>query len=257
MDKIKGDKIIFALDADEFLSDGFMHTQGWQQIIQSVPNHIFELRWFNLYRDFLHGNVEGAGSEWIAHYTEDTNLESEYRKLEHNAVHCSRVPCLPAERCQYSPIEDIRLVHLGELNLLRNRNKQQFYQIVNLDKNPHKSNPISLYRTAAKINMKTLPALEREVIITTADGRDITSLVRTSDHGQHYIDEIHSIIEREGTKKFQKLCIWDNPDLIEAGIVYRPPLHIRIIHSYLRATQRHSHQPLIRAIDKLLKTTVF
>ena len=34
-DKIEGDKIVVALDADEFLTKGFDKTEGWERILSS------------------------------------------------------------------------------------------------------------------------------------------------------------------------------------------------------------------------------
>jgi hypothetical protein len=251
--RTEGDKIIFALDADEFLSDGFQHTDGWRRIMESQPNEIFYFRWFNLYGDFLHGQVEGIGAEWAAHYAADINIVAEYLALEKHAVHCQRVPCLDGDRCKYTPIEDIRFVHLGNMNRQRMRNKLDFYQVVNHDKNPTKSNPINLYRSYTRTIEHEAPTLDFPMRLTTADNRDISSLVRTSDHGQHYIDEIVAILHRKGCKTFQTLCIWDNPDLRAAGINFKPPLHIQLLHKYLKTTQRHSNSFPIRIIDKLLK----
>ena len=253
---ITGDKIIFAMDADEFLSDRFHQTASWRRIMDSKPNEIFCFRWFNLYGDFCHGQVEGGGAEWVAHFSSDIDAVAEYHLREQHAVHCQRVPCLEGDRCRYTMIEDIRFVHLGNLNMYRMRNKLDFYQIVNHDKNPTKSNPINLYRSYTRTIEHKAPALDFPAHLTTADNRDISSLVRTSDHGQHYIDEIVAILHRKGCKAFQTLCIWDNPDLRAAGITFRPPLHIRLLHKWLKVTQRHSNSFPIRIIDKILKKTI-
>ncbi len=250
---IPGDKIIFALDCDEFLSDGFQQTAGWKRIMESEPNEIFYFRWLNLYGDMSHGQIEGTGAEWAAHYAPDVDIVSEYRERERHAVHCQRVPCLEGDRCRYTLIEDILFVHLGSLNRYRMRNKLDFYQVVNFDKNPQKSNPISLYRAYTDILQFKAPRLDSPVRITTADGHDITSHVRIAEPGQHYVEEMSTILRREGFKKFRWLCIWDNSYLCAAGIAYKPPFQIRTIHRYLRTTQRYSHCYLVKVIDKLLK----
>ena len=102
--RTEGDKIIFALDADEFLADGFQNTAGWRRIMESEPNEIFCFKWFNLYGDFSHGLVDGVGAEWAAHYAADIDVVAEYRNREKNAVHCQRVPCLEEEQCRYTQI---------------------------------------------------------------------------------------------------------------------------------------------------------
>ena len=257
--KIQGDKIIFALDADEFLSDGFENTEGWQRITHATGNIVFEFRWFNLYGDMQHGMVEGAYAEWVAHYNADVDIVEEYRQREFHAVHCVRVPCLEADRCRYETIDDIRFVHLGNLNRRRMRNKLDFYQVVNHDKNQHKSNPINLYRSYTDCVNFSLPAsskLPRPVQLTTLGGTDITHLLRSTDPGEHYIKEISNILAREGCRKFRWLFIWDNPDLRSAGITYQPPQPARLIYRYLKATQKHHQSLLIKAVDYLIKKVV-
>lgn len=250
--RIPGDKIIFGLDADEFLSEGFEKTEGWRRIVESQPNEIFCFKWFNLYGDFLHGEIAGNGAEWAAHYAEDMDIANEYLQLEKHAVHCQRVPCI--ENANYMAIDDIKFVHLGSLNHQRVRNKLDFYQVVNIDKNPDKANPVSLYRAYTSAIQHNAPHLDSAVQIRQAgSGTDLRPLIRTSDNGQHYIDEMVTIFNREGIRKFQSLCIWDNLDLINAGITFAPPLYIRLLHNYLKDTQHIQHITIIRIIDKLIK----
>lgn len=250
VDQIEGDKIVFTLDADEFLQNGFTETEGWNTIIHSAPNTIFCFKWLNIIGDFCHAQpTQHLPYEWGCHFDPEEKLADLYSKTENNIVHESRLPCTAT--AQYVNIDDIQFVHLNGLNTARNRNKLALYQIASLLRG---ANPVSIYRT--NHNTPEIHLVANEIPLTDANGNNIKQLVRTSDHGQHYIDEIVSIVKREGTKKFQKLCIWDNPDLQAAGIRYRPPFHIRIIHCWLRATQKHAHSLPVRAIDKLLKKTL-
>ena len=82
---------------------------------------------------------------------------------------------------------------------------------------------------------------------------DYSYLVKTSDYGKHYVDEMVQVFEREGTDKFLKLCIWDNPHLVEAGVTPKLPLKYKLLHSYLRKTQPKSDSKIIGLIDKVLK----
>ena len=47
-EKIEGDKLLFTLDADEFLSGDFIHTADWKRIMESKPDDSFCWRWMNL-----------------------------------------------------------------------------------------------------------------------------------------------------------------------------------------------------------------
>lgn len=254
---IDGDKIIFALDADEFLSEGFEKTNGWKKMLNSKPNEIFFFSWLNLYGDYRHADVIEVHSEWAAHYSEDVDLVKEYLKREKQAVHCSRIPCLEATRCKYTHIEDIYFVHLANINSRKVRNKLDFYQVVNVDKNQNKANPINLYRSYYIQSHHNAPFLASPIKLCTLNGeKNLNDLVQDSDAGQHYIDEMIQIFHREGYKKFKSLCIWDNPDLRAAGVNYTPPTACQLLHFYLKTTQHHYRKFPVRIIDKLLKLFV-
>ena len=252
--KIEGDKIIFALDADEFLSEGFDHTEGWQHIMESKPNEIFCFNWLNLYDDFCHTYKDVFHAEWAAHFDQSIDIVAEYTAREKNSVHSQRVPCL--DKCKYTDIDDILFVHLAKLNHRRTQNKMDFYQVVSIDKNPLKANPVSMYRAYNNYypypyKVECLPEPIR--LYCPGSQTDCRNLVQESDNGQHYIDEIVAIIKREGYKKFDKLGIWDNPDLIAAGITHTPPLRFRILHKYLKfSQQRHNLRP-IKVLDKIIR----
>lgn len=255
--RIDGDKIIFALDADEFLSEGFEQTNGWKQIIDSKPNEIFFFSWLNIYGDYYHADVIDTHSEWVAHYSEDVGIVEEYLKLEKQAVHCSRIPCLEATRCKYTHIDDIYFVHLANINKRKVRNKLDFYQVVNLDKNPNKANPINLYRSYYQQLHHVAPKLDSPIRLCTLNRmQTLNELVHYSDNGQHYIDEMVQIFRREGFDKFKSLCIWDNPDLQAVGINHTPPFLYRLLHWYLKTTREYDKRLLVRLVDKLLKQIV-
>lgn len=249
VDRIEGDKIVFTLDADEFLQTGFTETVGWNTIIHSTPNTIFCFRWLNIIGDFFHEIREQptlqTPYEWGCHFDSKENLAELYFEAEKNIIHESRIPCTTTAR--YVNIDDIRFVHLNGLNTARNQNKLALYQIASILRG---ANSVSIYRTNHSIPKKY--PIANEIPLTDATGNDIKPLVHTSDHGQHYIDEIVSILQREGFRKFKKLCIWDNPDLRAAGVNYRPPILIRMVHRYLHATQPRYDSLVIKAIDKAL-----
>lgn len=249
--KISGDIIIFGLDADEFLSEGFAETNGWKTIMTAKPNSIFCFRWRNVYDDMSHIHDETTYLEWAAHYSSDIDVVAEYRKREHHAVHASRVPCLEENRSQYIMIDDIRFVHLAKLNKVRTQNKLDFYQVTWADKNPMKAKPISFYRTYSRYYPDGVTLLSQPVKLTCkGDDTDYSFLIKSADYGKHYIDEIIQVFQREGYDKFLKLNIWSNPYLLERGIRPRRPLHIRLLHWYLNHTD--SSNWLIKCLDKIL-----
>lgn len=252
--KIPGDKVIFALDADEFLSEGFEQTESWQRIIGSKENEIFSFNWLNLYDNFQTVEYTQMHFEWAAHFDASVDVVEEYRKRESRAVHCSRVPCIEPERCKYVYVDDFWVVHLAKLNHEKNRQKTDFYQVTCVDKNKEKSHPITMYRDYSKYYPDKIWHLDNPVkLYCMGDGRDCSSMVQTSDYGKHYVDEMVRVFQREGTDKFAKLCIWDNPYLKAAGIHPKIPLRYRLLHSYLRKTQRFSNKKVVKAMDRFLR----
>lgn len=251
---IPGDKIIFGMDADEFMSDGFEKTEGWKRIMESNPNTIFCFRWLNLFDDFHHVEYYGQYAEWACHFDDSIDIVAEYEVREKNAVHCSRVPCLDVNRAEYVNIDDIRFVHLAKLNKIRTLNKLDFYQVTWVDKNPGKWNPISFYRSYAQYYPDGVVKLDKSVKLKCSySDRVVNDLVRTSDHGQHYVDEMIAVFNREGTTKFLKLNIWNNPYLLEHVELPHRPLFVRLIHKYLRVTQPYHDFVFIKYLDKVLK----
>ena len=252
--KIPGDKVIFALDADEFLSEGFEKTESWKKIINAQGNQVFCFNWLNLYDDFCTAEYTNMHFEWAARFDATVDIVGEYRKKETRAVHCSRVPCLDDPSCHYINVDDFWVVHLAKLNHQKVRQKNDFYQVTWVDKNKVKASPINMYRDYSKYYPDQLVHLTAPVkLCCMGDEKDYSCLVRTADYGKHYVEEMLRVFEREGTDKFAKLCIWDNPYLKAAGINPRLPLRYRLLHWYLRNTQAISNHCVVVVMDKVLK----
>lgn len=252
VDKINGDKIVFALDADEFLSAGFEKTEGWKRILNSKTNEIFCFKWQNLYGDFKHTIPDIGYMEWGCHFAPIVSLLEAYSQCEDRAVHEMRIPCLPETEATYIQVPDIRFVHLARLNLIRQKNKEDFYQVSSVAKLKKRMSGVSLFRMYNRVYPSN--CLEEEVLLyNVGEHVDARSLLRMGDVGQYYIDEMVQVFQREGTGEFLKLCIWDNPYLKSAGINPRIPLKYRWLHSYLRKTQPKSDSRIIRLLDMLLK----
>ena len=251
--KIPGDKIIFGLDADEFLSEGFEKTESWQRIIHSKGNEIFCFNWLNLFDDFTTAEYTSMHFEWAAHFDASVDVVEEYRKREEHAVHCARIPCLENDRCEYVSVDDFWVVHLAKLNHERIRQKMDFYQVTWIDKNKDKANPIRMYRGYNKYYPENLSHMAAPVkLCCKGNPKDFSCLVKTSDYGKHYVDEMVQVFNREGTDKFLKLCIWDNPYLLKAGVHPSLPLRFKLLHTYLRKTQPIADRKLVRMMDKVL-----
>lgn len=252
--KIPGDKIIFGLDADEFLSEGFEKTDSWKKIIGSKGNEIFCFNWLNLFDNYTTVEYTNMHFEWAAHFDSSIDFVEEYKQREKHAVHCMRVPCLKGDQIRYIHVDDFWVVHLAKLNHEKMRQKYDFYQVTWVDKNKEKANPISMYRNYNKYYPDNISLLDTPVrLCRKGEEKDYSYLVSSSDYGKHYVDEMVAVFEREGTDKFAKLCIWDNPYLQAAGINPKLPLKYRLLHRYLKKTQSYSSSKIIKWIDRIFK----
>ena len=253
VDKIEGDKIVFALDADEFLSEGFENTEGWTRMMESKPNELYCFKWLNLYGDFGHALPDTGFMEWACHLDSSMSIADAYWRCEQRAVHEMRVPCLSTEEVSYVEIPDIRFVHLANLNEVRQKNKFAFYQVHTLADLENKRSAVTMFRTY-NVPTPKIRELGKEVQLKgSIEGEKANDLVKTGDIGQYYIDEMLYIFNRDGLKKYLKLDIWDNPYLKAAGINPKLPIKYRLLHSYLRKTQQSSNKKVIRFVDKVLK----
>lgn len=256
VDKILGDKLVLALDADEFLSEGFDKTEDWNRILNSNPNEIFCFKWLNLYGDFSHVVPDIGYMEWGCHFTPDTLIAEEYERCENRAVHEMRIPCHPSSGASFVQFEDIRFVHLARLNLVRQKNKEDFYQVSSVSKLKKKISAITLYRNYNHPDY-TIEGIPEEIrLYVKGQNEDARQLIKYDDIGQYYIDEMVSIFNREGVEKFLKLDIWDNPHLVEAGFIPKIPFKYRLLHSYLRKTRQKANNGLVKLFDKVLKRIV-
>ena len=256
VDKIEGDKIVFALDADEFLSEGFEKTEDWRRIMESEPNEVFCFKWLNLYGDYRHSVPNTGYMEWACHFAPGMSLAEEYHNCERRAVHEMRFPCLPTTRASYILFDEIKFVHLARLNLVRQKNKEAFYQVSSVAKLQKRMSAVGLYRFYNPSQPET-ETLEDDVVLYTLNSDvDARDLVKTGDIGQYYIDEMVRIFQRDGFKKYLKIDIWDNPYLIKAGVEPKIPLRHKILHTYLRKTHPWANKTIVRLMDRILKVFI-
>ena len=253
VDKIVGDKIVMALDADEFLSKGFDKTEGWKRILESKPDELFCFKWLNLYGDFRHVISDNGFMEWGCHFAPETRIADLYYQCEKRAVHEMRIPCMPSEQVAYIEIPDIVFVHLARLNLVRQKNKEDFYQVSSVGKLQNRFSAVSAFRLYYHPNPATEILEQNLELYALGSDENMAHLVMHEDYGRYYIEEMKAIFQRDGIGKYLKLDIWNNPYLKEAGINPKMPLRFKLLHCYLRKTQSVSGKMMVRIMDKVLK----
>lgn len=218
---------MLALDADEFLSKGFDQTEGWKRILSSQPNELFCFRWLNVYGNLKNVILDDRYMEWGCHFPSNVRISELYLQCEKRSVHEMRVPCLPSGEVSYVEIDDIQFVHLARLNLARQKNKEDFYQVSTVAKLKTNISAVSLFRSYHQPEPSFL-TLEHEIELY-APGREgsVAGLVKQDDYGMYYIDEMRAIFLRDGFAKYLKLDIWENRFLKEKGLCPKVPLRYR------------------------------
>lgn len=246
--KIPGDKILFTLDADEFLSGDFMSTPSWNLILNSVPNDIFCFSWINLLSNPSKHTVQ-IPFHWASHVDEEVDNGT----FPDNQIHEYRLPWPHKIQHEYT-IKDISFIHVANLNTIRQYNKQRFYQVSTAFHNEQYSG-IRLYRTYYPYSghKKVFSTPKGIYDYYLSKGLDILQELNLTDEGQHYIQNMLSNIQEKGAKHFRKINIWDKDFCKKYNIQDPRSWFDKLIFLYLRLTSRYSNTLFIRGIDKLLK----
>lgn len=245
--KIKGDKILFTLDADEFLSGDFVNTDGWNTILNSEPGDVFCFKWMNLMEDSTK-YTSFVPYYWATH----VNNEVMNGIFPDNQIHEWRLPWPHHVNHEYV-IEDISFVHFARVNVLRQRNKEKFYQVSTAfhDENYSGIRQYRMYHTISKEIVYDVP--DGVYNFYASRGIDVESLINLNDGGQHYIDNVLSNLNEKGLKHFRKLNIWDK-NFVEKYNLQDPRNWLdKLILFYLDLTNKYSKTIIIRTIDKILK----
>lgn len=245
--KIKGDKILFTLDADEFLSGDFFNTTEWMKILNSEPNDVFLFRWMNLH-DGLTKYSTSIHLYWALHVC-DTFPESFYPD---NFIHEWRLPWPKKINNEYK-IDDIFFLHFARLNELRQKNKDRFYQISTVSKLDNYSG-VGFYRMYHPIKIQEKFTVPNNIFnYYKKNGIELTEYIDLNDIGTHYTISVLKSINCYGIKKFAKLDIWDS-DFLEINNLKDPrKWYHKLLHKYLRRTNHLQNNFIIKNIDRIIK----
>lgn len=251
--KIEGDKILFALDADEFLAGDFVNLPEWKAIMESDPDDAFCWRWLNLSGDDRTRCAVGPHYYWGVHAS-----ESLYDGMfPDNYIHEWRLPWPPkTQECNKHELEGLFSIHLAWVNQVRQRNKERFYQVSTVGKEPKKSK-ISIFRQYHYTETTTFGDLPKDAYKFYEDhGLDIWKYVDLNDEGAYYTAEVLRHFDRDGLRHYAMLDIWDE-DWMQRNDLTDPRtvLQKQVLH-YLRRTSDKMATARVRTIDKLLKLFV-
>jgi hypothetical protein len=248
--KIEGDKILFTLDADEFLSGDFVNTKGWQTIMNSEPGDVFCFRWMNLLPG-MNTYLTHVPYYWAANVNDDVMNGF----FPDNHIHEWRLPWPNNVNKEYI-IEDISFIHFARVNVKRQQNKEKFYQVSTAynDKSYSGIKLFRHYQTYHPINKDDIFILPPDTYVYYEKmGVDILSNIDNEDYGKYYIQEIQKYFDLKGVQYFAKLDIWDDDFIKDCQLKNPQKIYHKLITQYLRYTKKHAKSLVVKGIDYVLK----
>lgn len=251
--KIEGEKLLFTLDADEFLSGDFVHTNDWGKIMESRPDDSFSWRWMNLKRNDVTKYSTFQHYYWCVHVS-DALWEG---KFPDNFIHEWRLPWSPnADEGHTFLLDDFCSIHLARVNELRQRNKERFYQVSTVGQNP-KTSKVSMYRQYHKEEkLEYMDVPSDAYCFYEERGLDLWKYIDLTDEGGYYTSEILSYFQRDGAKKYALLDVWDEDWMNRNGLKDPRNVFQRLLIGYLHKTNPFAKSIWVRCLDKALKLIV-
>lgn len=241
--------ILFALDADEFLSGDFVHTEDWKRIMNSEPDDAFCWRWMNLKEgDITQYCPDAPYFYWAVHVSESL-WEGEFPD---NFIHEWRLPWPPqCTKEKEFKMDDFSSIHFARINTKRQKNKWRFYWASSIANKPT-WNRWALYRqynSEEVQNYKDVPSHLYDYYLQ--NNVDTLSLVDLDDCGQYYSDEVIKYMNRGGVRPYLWTGIWDEEWCKQNGIQDPQKWIHKMWLAYMRWSQVHRNI-VVRIVDKIM-----
>ena len=248
--KIDGDKLLLAMDADEFLTGDFVNTGDWKKMMNSKPGDAFCWRWMDLKRNDITKYRISQYYYWCVHES-DTFWEDVFSE---NYMHEWRLQWSPKADGEYEFfLNDFYSIHLSRAHQLRQRNKDRFCQVVAIEKNPNKS-CVALYRQYHfEEGLEYLEVPQDIFCFYEKNGLNVWDFVNLNDDGEHYTSEILRCFQKDGMKKYALLDIWDEDWLKRNGLKDSRNVFHKLLLGYLHKTNPYANSIWVRFVDKILK----
>ena len=250
--KIPGDKVFIALDADEIFTANYSETNDWKKIINAKAGDVFQFHWAELDKTMTKYQIPDMWYQW-AIFDDGTNPRKEGK------IHIARVPWVQNSLPNEIFVKDFQVMHLQYLNQTRMQSKEKYYQCFLL-LNESKS-PVSANRGVRDVGLSTAATPISDYFFDNYKQQNI-DIFKLIDFSKTYCWQDERVLEyfdKKGTEFFRKLDIWDKEWLIQlseiAGKEIKDPRKWtdKLLHFYLRKTQKIKHTFFVRATDKILK----
>ena len=244
--EIKGDKILFGLDADELLAANFANTEDWQKILNSKPGDVFWFKWAEIRPDLkTYWESEKTYYPWVFH---DDNIEPHGNYVRN--MHSMRIP-YPIEEKQMYYVNDFRVLHLAYLNPFRVNAKRRFYKFVDWTMN--KRSTIKLSRSYAQFKVDPVYTLKTDQIdFKKGFGFELFNEVDLSSEKFWFDEYIVERISDYSINTINKLDIWDTDFIKNYNLSDSRESITKLIHWYLDKTHKFMTNRIIRIVDKVM-----
>jgi hypothetical protein len=249
--EIKGDKILFGLDADEVFSSNFAETNDWSKILNSIQGDVFWFRWANISSNQKEYWTPNTSFPWMFH---DDGKEPHGNYVRN--IHSMRIP-YPIHESQIHYVNDFKVMHLAYLYPERVESKLRFYKFVDFELN--KRSCVTLSRNyCSGEDENILFQLSNEWTYSNInDTLNVFSLVDLRTKKFWFDEYIVERIKCNGVGLFRKLDIWDASFLIEYNLKDPRSIYLKLIHLYLNKTRGQSNNIFTKIIDNILKKSGF
>jgi len=234
-----GPKILFSVDADEFLTANFLTSPEWQSILSAPPGTVIGIQLpeievnFSDLTFFYYPTILPVG------FVDDG---SEHKP---QLIHGRRLP-MP-DGCRILTLTEIKLMHYCLADINRFKSRIRWYQC--FEHLALKKKPIDLYRFYHKVRFvspKTIAQVPKEWIDGYEQrGIDMSSVNR--DGSYRWDREVLEYFKEHGTEKFRRLAIWDvdwsklrdelYPEESKMGSLDPRGKFDKLVHRWLESTQ--------------------
>lgn len=199
--RFQGPKVLFSLDADEFLTANFATSMEWNSILSAPPGTVIGIQWPEIEINFSD----------LSYFHYPLNLPFGFVDdgTEHKPelIHGRRVP-MPSGGRMLS-LTEIKLMHYCLADTDRFESRVRWYQCfehLSLNKKP-----IDLYRYYNRIRFippQAIAKVPREWIQGYQErGIDMSSVNR--DVSYRWDREVLTYFKEHGNRKFKRLAIWN------------------------------------------------
>jgi glycosyltransferase involved in cell wall biosynthesis len=252
--EIPAPRLIVALDADEMLTANWAESPEWKTVLRAPPGTVIRFQWVNICPDL--------SSCWVPDADMPFGFVDDGSAHRGELIHSPRVP-VPSG----SPsllLRDIKVLHYQYTDWQRMKSKQRWYQCWERIHNP-KSRPTSIFRlyhrADAVVPRERQPLRWEWTAGYERLGIDMTSVRRPGEF--RWDRDVMDLFTRHGVRAFRHLDVWDADwteraradGSADASRSFRDPRGPaeRLIHQWLRWTQRHSASRWVRLGDRVLR----